>query len=83
MGRGRNPKVDDKTILRFFVVGSDPIYTAAEVSEKFDEISKETARNRLENLVDKGYLERKKPSSRVVIYWITREGMQHYEAQAD
>ena len=76
---GRPLKVTDLEILDYFVKSAEPVFAPVEIYEYFDSISKETARNRLEALVSKGYLSKKKPSSRVTMYWITPKGHSYYE----
>jgi len=80
VARGPDTKVSDVRILEEFVATVEPAFIAKEISDKFD-ITEPTARNRLESLYEKGYLHRKKPSSRTTIYWISEKGVAFYSEQ--
>jgi DNA-binding MarR family transcriptional regulator len=67
----------DITILRYIAVSPDPAFVPQELAHELG-INKETARNRMNDLVDMGLLSRKKPGARTVMYWITTEGKQFY-----
>lgn len=77
MPRGPDPEIDELDILRVFLSSSDPAFTAGEIAAELD-VTDEGARHRMNKLVDRGLLEKKKPGQRTVIYWITDKGLQHY-----
>ncbi|MFB6126603.1 MAG: hypothetical protein ABEJ79_04815 [Halolamina sp.] len=52
------------------------LFVPREISDEFD-VSVETARNYLDELVTEGLVDRKKPGERTVIYWVTDEGVRH------
>lgn len=64
-------------ILRVFVQSPDPVLYAQEIADLFDK-SDEWARNRLEELIDEGYLNAKKPGHKSRVYWITEDGHRRY-----
>ena len=76
---GRPPKVSDLEILDFFISSAEPVFVPIEVANHFGNITKETARNRLDDMAEEGLLAKKKPSERVAMYWITRAGKRKYE----
>lgn len=76
---GRPPKVSNYEILDFFIRSADPVFAPVEIADEFEEITKETARNRLDSMVSEGLLNKKKPSERVVMYWLTPKGRKEYE----
>ena len=80
--RGPDPEIEPIDILRQFVVSPEPAFVAKEIAESLD-VTKEGARHQMERLVERGLLTRKKPTSRVVIYWITDEGRRHYADNAE
>lgn len=80
--RGPDPKIDPLDLLHEFVVSPDPAFVPSEIAESFD-ASAETARTAMNKLVEDGYLGRKKPGERTVIYWITPEGRRHYSENED
>jgi len=80
--RGPDPSIDAVSILHEFVVSPEPAFVPKEIADRLG-VTKEGARHQMENLVDDGYLERKKPSSRVVLYWITEEGERFYADNLD
>lgn len=75
--RGPTPKVGENDILGFMISHDSPAFVVSEIAEEFD-VEPPTARNRMEEMVDDGLLERKKPSERVVFYWPTAEGQAYY-----
>jgi DNA-binding MarR family transcriptional regulator len=77
VSRGPDPEIDPVDILHHFVVSPEPAFVAKEIADALD-VTKEGARHQMERLVEKELLARKKPTSRVVIYWITDEGRRHY-----
>ncbi|GAA0217430.1 MULTISPECIES: hypothetical protein [Halobaculum] len=77
MTRGPDPSHTKVDILRQFIETPDPVLFVSEVSEYFDK-SDEWARGRMNELVEDGYLDSKKPGRRTRVYWITREGREYY-----
>lgn len=82
MARGPDPEIETVDILRQFVLSTEPAFVPREIAEELD-VTTEGARHQMERLVENELLARKKPSSRVVIYWITDEGKQYYADNAD
>lgn len=70
---GRKPTVDDAEILREVALAPDPIVTAPELAERL-EMTRQGVNHRLDQLVEKGYLEEREVGSRAVVYWLTDEG---------
>ena len=79
---GPDPATSALDILRVFVVSTDPAFVSAEIAEQFD-ITVEGARHRLDKLVERGLLAKKKPGERTVVYWATEKGKKYYEQHAD
>jgi predicted transcriptional regulator len=79
--RGPDRDVDGIDVLHEFVISPDPAFVPAEIGDSLG-VTKETARNRMNELVDLGLLEKKKPGQRTVLYWITKEGREHYQQNA-
>ncbi|GAA0217424.1 hypothetical protein GCM10009000_035310 [Halobacterium noricense] len=63
-------KITDSEILEYFQSSQDPCFSAGECSEDWG-MSSEGARKRLNELVDRGELESKKPGHRTRIYWLS------------
>ncbi|MBX0297521.1 MarR family winged helix-turn-helix transcriptional regulator [Halomicroarcula sp. F27] len=82
MPRGPDPEIEQVDILHHFVVSPEPAFVPQEIADSLD-VTKEGVRHQMEKLVDKGLLARKKPSSRIVIYWITDKGRRYYAENAD
>ena len=82
MPRGPDREYSNRDILRYFVQTPDPVLFVSEVAEKFDK-SGEWARKRLNELVENGYLNKKKPGRRSVVYWITPEGHSYWAENSD
>jgi len=77
VARGPDPKITAVDILEAFLASNEPAFVVSEIAEKLD-VTAEGARHQMENLVEEGYLDRKKPSQRSVLYWVTDEGRQYY-----
>lgn len=82
VARGPDPEIGPVDILQQFIVTAEPAFVPKEIADGLN-VTKEGARHQMERLVDEGLLARKKPSSRVVIYWITDDGKQYYADNAD
>jgi DNA-binding MarR family transcriptional regulator len=70
---GRKPETSDKEILKEVALSPDPIVTAPELAERMD-YTRQGVNNRLNDLAEKGYLERRDVGSRATVYWITEKG---------
>jgi DNA-binding MarR family transcriptional regulator len=81
VSRGPDPEITPEKILRVFVLSPEPAFVVSEIAERLD-VTKEGARHQMEKLVEQGLLGRKKPSNRVVLYWITPEGREFYAEKA-
>lgn len=64
----RSRRVSLKTVHEYILTKDEPGFVVSEIAEEFD-VSQETARNMLEELVRQGKLERKNPTPRVVFYY--------------
>jgi predicted transcriptional regulator len=71
--RGPDPEIQTLDILTVFALSTDPAFVPAEIADQLD-VTTEGARHRMETLVQQGYLERKKPGQRTVLYWVTDDG---------
>jgi len=74
---GPDPDIEDVQILRIFLSSADPAFVASEIADKLD-VTTEGARHQMNNLVDRGLLEKKKPGRRTVLYWITEDGQTYF-----
>lgn len=72
-GAGRKPTVSDAEILLQIRAAPDPIVTAKEIAERI-EMTPQGVNNRMDDLVDDGYVKKKKVGSRAVVYWLTDAG---------
>lgn len=75
--RGPDPNIKANDILEIFLSSTDPAFVPSEIADKLD-VTTEGARHQMNRLVEKGYLEKKKPGQRTVLYWITDTGQQFY-----
>ncbi len=80
MARGPDPEIDPISILREFIISSDPAFVPSEIAESLD-VTTEGARYQMNKLVESGYLDKKKPGKRTVMYWITDEGLRYYATE--
>jgi predicted ArsR family transcriptional regulator len=77
MSPGPDPQITAVDILRVCLSSPDPAFVPAEVAAELD-VTTEGARHQMTQLVDRGLLERKKPGSRTVLYWVTDAGREYY-----
>lgn len=77
MTRGPDPEISARDILEIFLSSSDPAFVPSEIAEKLA-VTTEGARHQMNRLADEGYLEKKKPGQRTVLYWLTDEGRVYY-----
>lgn len=75
---GPDPEITAVDILAVFVNSPEPAFVASEVADELD-VTLQGARHQMENLVDDGYLKRKKPGRSTVLYWLTPEGHAYYQ----
>lgn len=68
-------------ILEKMIVTPEPAFIASEFIEDLD-YTEEGVRYNLEQLTERGLLDRKKPGSRTVMYWITKKGKEVYNEHA-
>mgnify|MGYP006290262665 CR=1 FL=1 len=61
--------IKDSEIIRMFEKSPEPVFSASECAEKWG-MTDQGARNRLESLVSRGELEKKKPGVRTAVYWL-------------
>jgi predicted transcriptional regulator len=76
---GRKPTVSDEEILRAVRVHPEPVITAKDIVEQI-ELTRQGVHNRLEDLVEEGYLKRKEVGSRAVVYWLSDKGKERAAA---
>jgi predicted transcriptional regulator len=78
-------RIDSQTrpvdVLAVFISSSDPAFVTAEIAEELS-VTREGARYKMEQLVDEGLLNKKKPGSRTVLYWITDSGRKYFVEHA-
>jgi len=78
MARGPDPEIRDVDLLEVFVSNIDEgAFVPSELGDALD-VTAEGARHQMDNLVDRGLLEKKKPGERTVLYWVTHQGIRHY-----
>lgn len=82
MARGPDPDVSDVDILEFMIRHPTPAFIAREVAQHFD-INEQTARNRLNQMVGKDLMYRKKPGENTVFYWPSDAGRELYASDFD
>jgi len=71
MAQGKRTVADDD-IIRAMRDAEGPAYTTGEIATRVD-MTPEGARGRLEDLVEKGRVMRKKPSPRTVVWWLPED----------
>ena len=64
----RSRSVPIESVYKFMIASSEPGFVVREIADEFG-LKHETARNVLEELVSQGKIQRKNPTSRVVIYY--------------
>lgn len=77
MTRGPDPQHSNADVLQVFVESPDPVLFISEVADSFDKTD-EWARGILNDLVEEGLIDTKKPGHRSRVYWITQEGRRYY-----
>jgi DNA-binding MarR family transcriptional regulator len=77
VSRGPDPEIKAVDILRVFLSSPDPAFVPAEIADELG-VTTEGARHQMNRLADRGLLEKKKPGSRTVLYWITEDGREYY-----
>ena len=77
MTAGPDPEIDPISILRVFLGSTDPAFVPSEIADDLD-CTTEGARHQMNQLVERGFLSKKKPGQRTVLYWVTDEGRQYY-----
>jgi len=82
MPPGPDPEIDRMRILEIFVVSPEPAMVPSEIADDM-EVTTNGARHQMDNLVERGFLDKKKPGERTVIYWITQEGANHYAEHSE
>jgi len=80
--RGPEPQIAPTEILRAFLSHSDPAFVPSELAEELG-YTTEAARHRMEKLVERGLLAKKKPGDQTVMYWITDEGEEYFFENTD
>jgi predicted transcriptional regulator len=74
---GPQPEIDAISILKIFLSSSDPAFVPSEIAAEL-EVTTEGARHQMNRLVERGFLAKKKPGKRTVLYWVTDEGLRYY-----
>ena len=80
MPPGPTPTIDPISILGVFLSSRDPAFVPSEIADELD-VTTEGARHQMNRLVDQGFLNKKKPGQRTVLYWITDDGVEYYVQQ--
>lgn len=71
-GGGRPQKVTTNDVLEELRSVNEPVGTAAELAEKLD-VSSQTIVRRLEELDDRGVVNRKQVGANAVVWWIVAD----------
>jgi len=74
MAGGRTPKEDDVSVLLAVSSHPDPFVTASDLTGYLDYSNARGIRNRLNDLHDKGLLNRKDVGARATVYWVSDSG---------
>lgn len=77
MARGPDPEISAENILEIFLASAEPAFVPQEIADELD-VTPNGARHQMDKLAEQGYLVKKKPSSRTVLYWISDAGREHY-----
>lgn len=72
--RGPNHKVGDADMLRQIRLHPEPFVTAGDLVPRTEYDSRQGVTNRLQDLVEKNYLNRRDVGSKAVVYWLTPAG---------
>lgn len=78
---GPDPRVSKTEILREMRLSPDPVVTATEVAERTG-YSGSSVNNKLDELVDEGFVKSKQAGARAVVYWLTDEGREELAKRA-
>jgi predicted transcriptional regulator len=80
-GPGRKPTISDAKFLQEMRLIPEPVVTATEIADRID-MTPQGVNQRLDDLVDAGYVKQKKVGARAVVYWLTDAGLEK-AAQGD
>lgn len=80
MGKDSSQQLSPVDVLAVFVASPDPAFVPLEIGDELG-VTSQGARYHMERLVDEGFLEKKKPGTRTVLYWITDDGRQYFVEQ--
>lgn len=69
----------DREILETVALAPDPVVTPKEMAERTD-YTRQGINNRLSELVEDGFLERRQVGSRAVVFWLTPEGRKYIQS---
>ena len=75
---GREERVSDRDILKAVALSPDPFVTPKEMAEIMD-YTRQGINNRLSNLEEDGYLNRRQVGSRAVVFWLTPKGREYIQ----
>lgn len=70
---GRPPRNSIEDVCRIIALHPEPVITSSDIYEKLG-MTQRGAQNRLETLVEEGYLESKDVGARAKVYWLTDRG---------
>lgn len=70
---GRPPRLSAAEVCKIIALHPEPVVTSGDVHETMD-MTQRGARERLERLVEEGYLHRKKVGSSGVVYYLSDQG---------
>lgn len=74
-------KDSDVRYIRAIAQNPDPVVTAVEVADRI-EVSQQAAHRKLEDMLERNLVRKKKVGSRAVIWWLTESGKDVYREEA-
>jgi predicted transcriptional regulator len=63
-------KITDQDVLKVFDATDDPVLTAGEIAEALP-VTRQAVNYRLQQMLEKGLVDRKKSGARAVVWWAT------------
>lgn len=78
---GRPKEVTDVEILEQFLLARDPVLTASELSDQFG-VTNQAVRDRLDDLKQRGLVQRRTVGAAAVVWWITDDGREWFDTNS-